>query len=81
MHIFQMLYSFDFVLLLACAAFFYKAADFEDAPAILWGALSVVLFLFTWLVLHWRIPGNLAGQAALLGAITVVRVFRDRKEP
>jgi hypothetical protein len=74
-----LLYSFQFVLLLVCAAFYYKAADLEDASGILWSGLSILVFLLSWRLLGWGLPGNLFGQAVLFGAITLTRVFRDRK--
>ena len=74
-------YSFEFVLLLVCAVFYYKAADVEDASPFLWSGLSVLVFLVTWRLCGWRLPGNLLGQALLFGAITAVRVLRDRQKP
>jgi hypothetical protein len=72
-----MFYRLQFVMLLCCAAFYYKAAEIENAPPILWSGLSVLIFLTTWLVLHWATLGNLLGQAALLAAITVFRLIRS----
>lgn len=76
-----MLYSLDFFLLLACAAFYYKAADVENVAPWLWVGMSVGVFVLTWQVFHWGIPGELLGQVALLGGITLYRVFRDRSNP
>jgi hypothetical protein len=70
------IYSVQFVILLVCAAAFYKAADLEDRSGILWAASSAVTFLLTWLVFHWGLPGDLLGQGALLGAITLIRVLK-----
>ena len=53
-----------------------KAAEFEDARPSLWAGLSVLVNLVTRLLLSWGLIGCLAGQAALLGAITFVRVIR-----
>lgn len=75
------LYSFQFVLLVACAGLYYKAADIDDASPIVWSGLSVLVFLLTWRIFGWGLLGNLFGQAVLLGAITLVRVLRDRKKP
>jgi hypothetical protein len=72
-------YPFQLILLLACAAGFYKAADFENSSAILWSGLSLVVFCFTWFVIGWGIPGNLFGQLLLLGGITLGRVWRDHQ--
>jgi hypothetical protein len=73
-------YPFQLILLLACAAGFYKAADIENAPAIWWSGLSLVVFCFTWFVVGWGIPGNLFGQFLLLAGITLVRVYREYKQ-
>jgi len=72
------LYSVQFVVLLVCAAAFYKAADLEDRSGISWAALSALMFLLTWLVFHWGLPGDLLGQGALLAAITLMRVLRAK---
>jgi len=75
-----LLYSIQFVLLLCFAAGYYKAAEIENASGILWAGLSVVIFLITWRLFGWGVPGILLGQAALLGGITAVRVLRDFKK-
>jgi hypothetical protein len=80
MNPFGMFYSFQFVLLVACAGLYYKAAEIENASGILWAGLSVMTFALTWLFLHWGMIGNLFGQAVLLVAITLVRVLRDRRQ-
>ena len=74
------LYSFDFVLLLACAVFYYKAAEIENVSGVWWAAISVVLFLFTWRILGWGLLGNFLGQAGLLGGITLVRALLDNQK-
>jgi hypothetical protein len=73
-----LLYSYQLVILLACAAAYYKAADMENASPLLWAGLSAGIFLFTWRFLGWGLPGDLVGQAALLAGITLVRLLRDR---
>lgn len=74
------LYSLSLVLLLACAAFYYKAAEMEDEPRLLWSGLSVLIYLVTWRVFSWGWMGCLGGQVGLLAAITAVRVLRDRRK-
>lgn len=66
--------------ILACAGFYYKAADFENASPALWMSLSVATYCLTWQFFRWGMLGNLLGQVALLGAITLVRVLRDFRE-
>jgi hypothetical protein len=72
------LYSTNAVLMIAMAVFYYRAAEFEDGPGLLWAGLSVAISLFTWQVLHFRWVGMLLGQAALLAGITAYRVWRDK---
>ncbi len=69
-------YSFQFFLLLACAAFYYKAAELDKASGLLWAGLSILIFLLTWQLLCWGWLGCLAGQAVLFAGITLVRVLR-----
>ncbi|MGD0651596.1 MAG: hypothetical protein ABSA97_10740 [Verrucomicrobiia bacterium] len=69
-------YSLQFVVLLACAAFYYKAAQMEGSSGLLWSALSVVVFILTWIVLSWGWLGCLLSQVGLFAGITVVRVLR-----
>jgi hypothetical protein len=77
-NLFGYFYSFQFVMLLACAAFYYTAAEMEDSSGILWSALSVGVFILTWIVLSWGWLGCLLGQVALFAGITVVRVLRKQ---
>jgi hypothetical protein len=72
-------YPFELILLLACAAGYYKAADIENASAILWCSLSLAVFFTTWFIIGWGIPGNLLGQFLLLCGITLARLWRDRR--
>ena len=73
------MYSFDLLVLLASAVFYYRAAQFEDAPALLWSGLSVLTFLITWMVLSWGMIGSIAGQVALFLLITITRVVLEKK--
>ena len=76
------LYSFDFIVLLICAAGFYKLADLDpEASPIVWACLSAGTFFVTWRLLGWRLPGDFFGQAALVGGITAVRILRSRGGP
>ena len=77
-NLFYRLYSFKFVFLLACAGFFYKAAEFEDESAFLWTVLSVSIFIVTWIVFSWGWLGCLLGQFGLFVGIAVVRVLRKQ---
>lgn len=76
MNLLAYFYSLQFVMLLACAAFYYKAAEMENSSGFLWSALSVLVFILTWIALSWGWLGCLLGQAGLFVGITVVRVLR-----
>lgn len=69
-------YSFNFVLLIVFAIFFYRVAESEDASAIVWTALSITISLLTWQVLHWGVLGTILGQVALFVGIGVFRALR-----
>jgi hypothetical protein len=76
----NLLYSIDFVLLLACAGVYYKAADVENVPPLLWAGLSAAIYFLTWRLLGWGIIGNLFGQGLLLAGITIFRVIKDSRK-
>jgi hypothetical protein len=76
---FGMLYSFQFVFLLICATAYYRAADLEGRSGIVWAGMSVGMFMLTWRVLGWGYLGNLTGQLALFGAITLWRVVQHQR--
>ena len=69
-------YSFNFLILIAFAIFYNRAAESEDAPAILWTALSIAISVLTWLVLHWGMLGMILGQVALFIGISLFRALR-----
>jgi hypothetical protein len=71
-----MFLSLHLVLLAACAVFFYRAADMEHGPALVWGGLSVLIYLLAWRVLGWGVLGCLLGQVALFAGITAIRMLR-----
>ena len=72
--------SFHLVLLLGCAALWFKVAETEHASTVLWTGLSVLVFLVTWLVLGWGLLGCLGGQIMLFGGVTLVRLLWPRKD-
>lgn len=71
-------YSLQFVMLLGCAAFYYKGAEMEGVSGFLWSTLSVLIFILTWIVLSWGSLACLLGQGVLFAGITVVRVLRKQ---
>jgi hypothetical protein len=70
-------YSWNFVLLVAFAIFYHRAAEFEDASSILWTGLSVVISTVIWQGLHWGLLAMILGQVLLFIGIAVFRAMRD----
>ncbi len=66
------------VVLVACATFYYRAAELERESGILWAGLSVLVFLLGWLALGWGLLGCIGGQVALFIGITLVRAVRSQ---
>ena len=64
------------LMMVVCAIFFYRAAEFENESPLLWTGLSVVISIVTFFVFHWGWPGCLLGQIGLFAGITVLRMLR-----
>ena len=64
------------LMMVACAIFFHRAAEFENDSSLAWTGLSLVISAVTLFVLGWGWLGCLLGQAGLLLGITVFRVLR-----
>ncbi len=79
-HDFHMLpyYSFTFILVLACAVFFYRAGAFEASSGLAWAALSLLISVAVWQWLHGGFIAVLLSQIGLFVAITL---YRSRKKP
>jgi hypothetical protein len=69
-------YSFNLVLLIVMAVFFYRAAEFEDGPGLLWAALSAGISLVVWQVFRLGWMGMVLGQIGLFVGITFYRMRR-----
>jgi hypothetical protein len=69
-------YSFTFVLLVACAVFFYRAGEFEGSSGVAWAGLSVVISFAIWRWLHGGFVAVLVGQVALFVGITLYRSYK-----
>jgi biotin transporter BioY len=63
-------------MMVACAIFFHRAAEFENESSLVWIGLSVVISVMTFFVLGWGWLGCLLGQAGLLLGITIFRILR-----
>ncbi len=70
-------YSITFVLLLACAVFFYRAGEFEGGSGLAWAALSLLISVAIWRWLHGGFIAVLLGQVGLFVGITL---YRSRKK-
>jgi hypothetical protein len=68
--------SFALVGVVVFAIFFYRAGEFEDAPGLLWAALSVLVSVLVLRWLRWGMLGLLLGQAGLFVGIAAYRVIR-----
>ena len=75
------LYSVHFVMLLAFAVVYYKAADIEDAPRMLWAGLSIGVYVLTWQFLGFGWLGCILGQVGLFVALTLFRMLRGQQQP
>jgi hypothetical protein len=67
---------FSILLISVFAAFFYRAAEFENESRLLWCGLSLVISLAILFYLHWGWLGILLGQAGLFVGITLFRITR-----
>lgn len=71
-------YTFNFVLMVAFAIFFYRAASFEHSPGLVWAALSVAVSLLTWQWLGLGLLAMILGQVALFFGIGALRVISKK---
>ena len=69
-------YSWNFVLMVVFAIFFYRAGVFENSSAWLWTGLSVAISLVIWQWFHWGLLAMILGQLGLFVGIGVFRVLR-----
>ncbi|HTV75467.1 MAG TPA: hypothetical protein VMD57_00605 [Candidatus Baltobacteraceae bacterium] len=58
------------------AAFYYRAAEFENESTLIWCGLSVLISVLTVFWLHWGLPGMISGQVGLYFGITIFRILR-----
>jgi len=72
--------TFGLLLMLACAVFFYKAAEIEKMSPLLWCASSILLWLCAAFGLGWGIVGCLLVQGGLFAGITCWRLAADARK-
>lgn len=58
------------------AAFFYRAAEFENESGLLWCGASLLISIAAMFFLHWGLPGIVLGQVGLFAGITIYRITR-----
>lgn len=68
--------NFAILLIAVFAAFFYRAAEFENESRLLWCGLSLVISLATLFYFHWGWLGTVLGQVGLFVGITLFRITR-----
>lgn len=69
-------YSFTFLLVVACAIFYYRAGKFEGTSGLAWAALSVIISMAVWQGLHWGFFAIVLGQLGLFAGLTVYRTWK-----
>lgn len=67
---------FTILLIGLFAAFFYRAAEFENESSLLWCGLSLVISLTVLFCFHWGLLGVVLGQVGLFAGITIFRMTR-----
>jgi hypothetical protein len=70
------MYDFGLVMMLGCALLYYRIGEMEYGQGILLSALSIVIWVITAYMLHWKWIPSLCAQAGLFGVLTVINVFR-----
>jgi hypothetical protein len=72
-------YGLDTIVIIACAVFYYKAAEVENASTIIWTGLSLIVSLSI-RILGFGLIVLIIGQVLLYLAITIVRLFSSTRE-
>jgi Flp pilus assembly protein protease CpaA len=65
------------LVIVVCAVFFHRAAEFENASGLLWSGLSVLVSALTLFLFHAGWLGILLGQIGLLIGIGVFKMIRE----
>ncbi len=67
---------FLIAVVVVCAVFFHRAAEFENESGLLWSGLSALVSALVLFLFHAGWPGVLLGQAGLFIGIGVFRAVR-----
>ncbi len=71
-------YSYNFILTVVAAIFFYRAGEFENTSGLAWAALSIAISMGIWQGLGGGFLAVLAGQVGLFIAITFWRMWKKQ---
>ena len=74
-----MLPGYGFFLLIACTAFFYKAAKLEGSSGFVTPFMSLALWLSASYFLGWGLLGCFMTQVFLFVAITIWNILTDKR--
>lgn len=66
------------LVMVACAIFFYRAAESEDESTWVWCGLSILISVLAIFWRHWGWPGMIAAQVALFVGVTLFRMLRKK---
>lgn len=71
---------FEIFLIALCVGFFIRGARMDMRSPVLWGALSLGLWLFFTRFVMGGLSGGLLSQALLLAGLTVWEEVKERRE-
>jgi hypothetical protein len=71
-------YSYNFILTVVSAIFYYRAGEYENTSGLLWAGLSIGVSLGIWEGLGGGFLALLAGQVGLFVAITFYRMQKKQ---
>ncbi len=74
-----MLPGYGFFLLIACTAFFYKAAELDGSSGFVTPFMSLALWLSASYFLGWGLLGCFMTQVFLFVAITIWNILTDKR--
>ncbi len=73
---------YGLVLMLACVAFFYKAAELEGSRSLVVPGISLLLWLSASYFLNWGLVGCFMTQVVLFVAMTIWKTMTEgRRRP
>jgi len=69
----------ELILMAGCVSFFYKMGDMERSSGLLWGGVSVLLWVGSACFLGWGVLGRALTQVGLFAGITAWNCLSDRR--